>query len=120
MASRRLVQLFQDIAKPRDFSFEGIFQPSRLRRRLRLAQGVIRAAATGKITRETRKDLVNEISDAILESPFLRHFQDIEEERLAGVRGRVDEIEKAAREAAKDIEKAAEKELKKARREAGL
>lgn len=113
MVSRRLVELFQDIARPRDFTFEGIFQPKRLRRRLRLAAGVIRAAATGKITRQTRKDLVDEISDAILDSPFLRHFQDIERERLG-------EIEKAARQAAKDLEKAAEKELRKARREAGL
>jgi len=127
MASRRIVQVFQEIVRPRDFTFRGIFQPERLRRRLRLAAGVIRAAATGKVTPQVRKDLVDEISDAILDSPFLRHFQDIERERLEGLvldpesaRRRADEIEKAAREAAKDVEKAAEAELRKARRRAGL
>jgi len=127
MVSRKLVQIFAEIAKPRDFTFEGIFQPKRLRRRLRLASGVIQATVTGKVTPATRKALIDEIRDAILDSPFLRPFVETEQERLRGLRPdpegieqRSREIEREAREAAKKIEAELEKALREARKEAGL
>jgi len=123
VVSRRLVQIFAEIAKPREFTFEAIFEPQRLRRRLRLASGVIKATVTGKVDKGTRKALQEEIRDAILDSPFLRPFLEAEEERLRGllpdpegVEGRAREIEAEARDAAKRIEAEVEKAIKEARK----
>ena len=81
MVSRALINLFKNIAKPREFTFQGIIQPGRVRRRVRLATGVIRATATGKLSKKTKKDLIEEITDAILDSPFVQYFLEAEAER---------------------------------------
>jgi len=125
VVSQKLIQIFSEIAKPREFTFSAIFQPERLRRRLRLASGVIKATVTGKVDKGTRKALQDEIRDAILDSPFLRPFLETEEERLRGlvpdpdgVEGRAREIEKEARDAAKKIEAEVEKAIREARKRA--
>ncbi len=126
MVARELLTIFKEIARPRDFSFEGIIQPGRVRRRLRLASGVIKATVTGKVDAGTRKALTDEFRDAILDSPFLRPFLLTEEERLRGlvpdpegVERRSKEIEKEARDAAKKIEAEVEKAIKEARKRTG-
>ncbi len=126
MVTRELIQIFKEIARPRDFTFEGIIRPARARRRLRLAGMLIKDVALGKITPETRRTLQDEIRDAILESPFLKPFLLTEEERLRGlvpdpegVERRSKEIEREAREAAKRVEAEIEKAVREARKRAG-
>ncbi len=126
MVTRELITIFKEIARPRDFSFEGIIRPARARRRLRLAGMLIKDVALGKITPPTRRSLIDEINDAILESPFLKPFVEAEEARLRGlvpdpegVERRSKEIEKEARDAAKKIEAEVEKAIREARKRAG-
>ncbi len=81
MVSRALINLFKSIAAPRDFSFEGLVQPGRVVRRLRLARGLILDTPRGKLSKQTRKDLISEIAQAIADSPFVQYFAEIEAER---------------------------------------
>ncbi|MEE9198072.1 MAG: hypothetical protein V3U45_07990 [bacterium] len=126
MVTRELVLIFKEIVRPRDFSFQGIVQPERVRRRLRLASGVIKGTITGKFDAPTRKALIDEFRDAILDSPFLRPFVETEEARLRGLRPdpegverRSREIEAEAQEAAKKIEAEVEKAIREARKRTG-
>ncbi len=135
MVTRELILIFKEIVRPREFTFEGIIQPSKVRRRLRLAGGLIKDVAVGKLSKQTREDLVEEVRDSILQSPFLKPFVESEQARLRRLaeeaEGRVTEaredierrsreIEAEAREAAEAIEKEIEKAIREARKRAGV
>jgi len=87
MVERALIALYKHVFKTRDLRFEGL-KPARVRRRIQLASGIIKDTARGKLSAKTRELLVKEVTDAIVESPFLEYFASRERERLRGLRGR--------------------------------
>ena len=77
----RVFQILKEIAKPRDFTFRGIFQPERFARRKRLVTGLLKDVPKGKLSKKTQKDLIAEIADTIAESPFIKPFLEAERAR---------------------------------------
>ena len=86
-AGSRIFQILKEFVKLRDFSFEGIFQPQKFARRRRLIEGLLKDVPKGKLTKQTKKDLIEEIADSIAQSPFIKPFREAEEERLRKLRG---------------------------------
>ncbi len=80
------LRILKEFVRPREFTFRGIFRPETLRRRSRLISGLLKDVPKGKLTKRTRKDLVDEIADSIAQSPIIRAFREAEQERLRGLR----------------------------------
>ena len=110
MVRAAILRFLKNIAAPRDFSFEGIFGKKEARvRRFRLVGGLLKDIPRGRLRKQTREDLIGEITDQILDSPFIRPTV---EEQARGAEAQSREIERQAREAAKKVETAWEKWLR--------
>lgn len=74
MVSPTILRIVKQMGKARDIVIEGVFRPEKFARRTRLATGLVKDVLTGTLSPQTRKDLIEEIVDAITETEWINPF----------------------------------------------